>query len=74
VVSPNAGSDDAGSSPTKINGGGRGEIEPPARGFSVHVSHNGKLFVSAAAIQLNAAALEAGLMEQEQHPCSAVLP
>jgi len=30
---------------------------------------------SAAAIQPSAAALEAGLMEQEQHyPCSAVLP
>ena len=34
-----------------------------------------KLFASAAAIQPSAAALEAGLMEQEQHyPCSAVLP
>ena len=34
-----------------------------------------KLFASAAAIQPSAAALEAGLMEQEQHyPCCAVLP
>jgi hypothetical protein len=35
-----------------------------------------ELFASAAAIQPSAAALEAGLMEQEQHhyPCSAVLP
>jgi len=52
-----------------------GGIEPPTRGFLVHVSHDGKLFASAAAIQPSAAALEAGLMEQEQHyPCSAVLP
>ena len=43
--------------------------------FPVHVSHDGKLFASAAAIQPITAALEAGLMEQEQHyPCSAVLP
>jgi len=41
----------------------------------VHVSHDGKLFASAAAIEPSAAALEAGLMEQEQpYPCSAVLP
>jgi hypothetical protein len=54
--------------------GGRG-IEPPTRGFFVHVSHRGKLFASAAAIQPSAAALEAGLMEQEQqYPGSAVLP
>jgi hypothetical protein len=34
-----------------------------------------ELFASAAAIQPRAAALEAGLMEQEQHyPCSAALP
>jgi hypothetical protein len=34
-----------------------------------------ELFASAAAIQPSAAALEAGLMEQERHyPCSAVLP
>jgi hypothetical protein len=34
-----------------------------------------ELFASAAAIQPSAAALEAGLMEQEQHyPCSGVLP
>jgi hypothetical protein len=34
-----------------------------------------ELFASAAAIQPSAAALEAELMEQEQHyPCSAVLP
>ncbi len=52
-----------------------GGIEPPTGGFLVHVSHDGKLFASAAAIQPSAAALEAGLMEQEQHyPCSAVLP
>jgi hypothetical protein len=52
-----------------------GGIEPPTRGFLVHVSHDGKLFASAAAIQPSAAALEAGLMEQEQHyPGSAVLP
>jgi hypothetical protein len=50
-----------------------GEIEPPTRGFLVHVSHDGKLFASAAAIQPSAAALKAGLMEQEQHyPYSAV--
>jgi hypothetical protein len=54
---------------------GWGGIEPPIRGFLVHVSHDGKLFASAAAIQPSAAALEAGLMEQEQHyPGSAVLP
>jgi hypothetical protein len=48
-------------------------IEPATRGFLV--SHDGKLFASAAVIQPSAAALEAGLMEQEQHyPCSAVLP
>ena len=52
-----------------------GGIEPPTRGFLVHVSHDGKLFISAAAIQPSAAALEAGLMEQEQHYlCFAVLP
>ena len=52
-----------------------GGIEPPARGFLVHVSHDGKLFASAAAIQASAAPLEAALMEQAQHyPGSAVLP
>jgi hypothetical protein len=39
-----------------------------------HVSHDGKLFVSAADIQATTAALEAALMEQEQHyPCSVVV-
>src|SRR4029077_4973521 len=39
------------------------------------VSRDRKLFASAAAIQPSAAALGAGLMEQEQYdPCSAVLP
>ena len=52
-----------------------GGIEPPTRGFLVHVSRDRKLFASAAAIQPSAAALEAGLMEQEQHYLySAVLP
>ena len=52
-----------------------GGIEAPTRGFSVHVSRDGKLFASAAAIQPSEAALEAGLTEQELHyPCSAVLP
>jgi hypothetical protein len=51
-----------------------GGIEPPTSEFLVHVSHDGKLFASAAAIQPSAA-LEAGLMEQEQHhPCPAVWP
>ena len=50
-------------------------IEPPTGEFLVHVFHDGKLFASAAAIQPRAAALEAGLMEQEQHyPGSAALP
>ena len=54
---------------------GWGGIEPPTRGFLVHVSRDRKLFAAAAAIQPSAAALEVGLMEQEQHyPCSAVLP
>ena len=52
-----------------------GGIEPPTPGFLVHVSHDGKLFASAAAIQPRATVLEEGLMEQEQHyRCSAVLP
>ena len=60
---------------SNFRGVAEGGIEPSTGGFLVHVSHDGKLFASAAAIQPSAAALEAGLMEQEQHyPCSAVLP
>jgi hypothetical protein len=54
---------------------GWGRNRTADRGFLVHVSRDRKLFASAAAIQPSAAALEAGLMEQEQHyPCSPVLP
>jgi hypothetical protein len=40
-----------------------------------HVSHDKKLFASAAGIQSTTAALVAALMEREQlYPCSGVLP
>jgi len=64
----------AGVSPMKT-GYGWGRNRTDTRGILSPVSHNGKLFALAAVIQPSAAALEAGLIEQEQrYPYSAVLP